>query len=111
MSDPRLLRQFEPPGPRGGSPQIAAGAGARGGELRRVSHFRSDMWTRNASPRRAVAEFASREYGVVALRELLDLGLSRTGVKRWEADGGLHRLYPGIYAVGHAAITGFQATP
>jgi hypothetical protein len=65
------------------------------------------MWTQNASPRRAVAEFASRRYGVVTLQELLDLGLSRTGVKRWEADGGLHRLYRGVYAVGHAALTGY----
>jgi hypothetical protein len=63
------------------------------------------MWTQDASPRRAVAEFASREHGVVALWEPLDLGLSRTGVKRWVAEGGLHRLYRGVYAVGHTVLT------
>jgi hypothetical protein len=64
------------------------------------------MWTQDASPRRTVAEFAARQHGIVALWELLELGMSRTGVKRWVEDGGLHRVYRGVYAVGHSSLTG-----
>ena len=64
------------------------------------------MRTQNASPRLAVAEFAARHHGVVSQSELLDLGLSRTGVKRWAEDGRLHRIHRGVYAVGHTALSG-----
>jgi hypothetical protein len=63
------------------------------------------MRPQNASPLRAVADLAAREHGVVALQELIDLGVSATRVKRWAADGQLHRIHRGVYAVGHAALT------
>jgi predicted transcriptional regulator of viral defense system len=51
-----------------------------------------------------VAELAERQHGVVAHAELLELGVGPCSVKRWAAAGRLHRLYRGVYAVGHAAI-------
>jgi Transcriptional regulator, AbiEi antitoxin len=106
MSDRRRLRHFGPPGRLRGLPQIAAGAGAGGGELRRVSHFSLAMRDQNASPRAKVAELAEGQYGVVDHEELRAIGLSAPTIGRWSANGQLHRLYRGVYAVGHAAISG-----
>jgi putative AbiEi antitoxin of type IV toxin-antitoxin system/uncharacterized protein DUF559 len=64
------------------------------------------MRPQNASRQRAVAELAEREQGVVAHSELAGLGLSASGIKRWVAAGRLHPLHRGVYAVGHAAVTG-----
>src|SRR4051794_6438563 len=106
MSDRRRLRHFGPPGRRRRSPQIAAGAGAGGGELRRVSHFSPDVWEQNDSPQQRVAELARRHYGIVDHLELAACGLSSSTVNRWTREGRFHRLYRGVYAVGHAAISG-----
>jgi len=42
--------------------------------------------------RRAIAELASRQYGVVSRRQLIDIGLGEDTIERWIADGRLHRL-------------------
>jgi predicted transcriptional regulator of viral defense system len=86
--------------------QIAAVVGARGGESRRVSHFSPDVWDQNDSPQQRIADLARRQYGVIDHRELAECGLSRTTVARWCHEGRFHRLYRGVYAVGHAAIGG-----
>jgi putative AbiEi antitoxin of type IV toxin-antitoxin system/uncharacterized protein DUF559 len=52
-----------------------------------------------------VAELAARQHGVVAFDQLRRLGVSRSGVNRRVAAGRLHRLYRGVYAVGHVALT------
>jgi hypothetical protein len=44
------------------------------------------------APRRRLAELASRQYGVVAIWQLLGLGISRDAVKRIVVAGRLHRL-------------------
>jgi Transcriptional regulator, AbiEi antitoxin len=64
------------------------------------------MRDQNASRHASVAELARRQYGVVDHGELRELGLSAPAIGRWTAGGKLHRLYPGVYAVGHTAITG-----
>ena len=41
----------------------------------------------------------------MAIGQLLWAGLSRSGIKRWAAAGRLHRLYRGVYAVGHTNLS------
>jgi very-short-patch-repair endonuclease/predicted transcriptional regulator of viral defense system len=53
----------------------------------------------------AVAELASRQHGVVARWELLALGLSPRVIDHRLAQGRLHALHRGVYAVGHRALT------
>lgn len=52
-----------------------------------------------------LADLAARQHGVVALGQLTDLGLSPAAVSRRAARGLLHRVCPGVYAVGHPGIT------
>jgi very-short-patch-repair endonuclease len=52
---------------------------------------------------REIAETAQRQHGVVARRQL---PLSDSAVARRIAAGRLHPLYRGVYAVGHAAVSG-----
>jgi predicted transcriptional regulator of viral defense system len=64
------------------------------------------MRDQNDSPQQEVADLARRQYGIVDHAELLGVGLSASAIHRWAADGRLHRLYRGVYAVGHTAVTG-----
>lgn len=49
---------------------------------------------------------AKRQHGVVSIRQLLGpLGYSRSAITRAAAAGRLHRLYRGVYAVGHTRIS------
>jgi very-short-patch-repair endonuclease len=52
----------------------------------------------------AVAELAARQWGVVALGQMLALGLSRAGVVRRVRGGRLHRVHREVYAVGHLRL-------
>jgi predicted transcriptional regulator of viral defense system len=54
---------------------------------------------------RAVAERASQQHGVVAGRQLAELGLSASGTRNRVASGRLHRVHRGVFAVGHAGLT------
>src|SRR3954453_10342633 len=67
--------------------------------------FQSHMWDRNASLRQVMAEMATRQHGVVALWQLLELGFARSTVHRWAQSGWLHRIHQGVYAVGHTALS------
>jgi very-short-patch-repair endonuclease len=51
-----------------------------------------------------IAGIAERQHGVVAHRQLLALGLSRSTIARWVREGWLHRVHRGVYAVGHARL-------
>src|SRR4051794_22356826 len=53
----------------------------------------------------AIARLAVRQHGVVALAQLRELGLSARAVQARAARGRLHRLYRGVYALGHVALT------
>ena len=52
-----------------------------------------------------LAEFAAAQHGVVAIWQLYVLGFSYRVVERRVAAGRLHRVYRGVYAVGHRKIT------
>lgn len=53
-----------------------------------------------------LAELASRQHGVVSIRQLLGpLGYSPAAVTRATRSGRLHRLHRGVYAVGHRQLS------
>jgi predicted transcriptional regulator of viral defense system len=52
-----------------------------------------------------LARIAGRQHGVVTLRQLRAIGLSDTAVRRRVEAGRLHRLYRGVFAVGHMPRT------
>jgi hypothetical protein len=54
---------------------------------------------------RAIAALAAQQQGVVDLRDLGSLGLGPRAVHHRVAAGKLHRLHPGVYAVGHPVIS------
>jgi hypothetical protein len=53
----------------------------------------------------AVALLAAEQHGVVSVEQLRALGMDAKMVARWVRAGRLHRLYRGVYAVGHPALT------
>ncbi|MDX6688617.1 MAG: hypothetical protein QOG15_74 [Solirubrobacteraceae bacterium] len=53
-----------------------------------------------------IADRARRQHNVIALRQLRELGLSDSAVRSRVAAGRLHRVHPGVYAVGHPNLTG-----
>ena len=54
---------------------------------------------------RRIAGLAGRQHGVVARWQLDGLGIGRGAVERRIARGTLHRVHPGVYAVGHKSLT------
>lgn len=53
----------------------------------------------------AIAKLAARQHGVVARWQLRNLGLPDTSVDRRVAGGRLHRVHPGVFAVGHRRLS------
>jgi hypothetical protein len=53
----------------------------------------------------AIAALAFRQNGIVGRAQLLDLGLSGRAVDHRLKLGRLRRLFPGVYAVGHDAVS------
>jgi very-short-patch-repair endonuclease len=51
------------------------------------------------------ARLALRQKGIVTRAQLIALGVPPDWIKRWCKRGALHRLYPGVYAVGHLALS------
>lgn len=54
---------------------------------------------------RSIAELARTQYGVVAREQLARLGLPASTIDRRVADGRLHVIHRGVYAVGHVVLT------
>lgn len=58
-----------------------------------------------ASDDTRLADLAARQHGVVAMGQLHALGYGRHAVQRRAETGRLHRVYRGVYAVGHPKLT------
>jgi very-short-patch-repair endonuclease len=54
---------------------------------------------------RAIAARARRQHGVIARKQLADLGLSMAAIDRRVALGRLHVVHHGVYAVGHPVLS------
>jgi very-short-patch-repair endonuclease len=52
-----------------------------------------------------IAEIAARQHGLVRTSDLRAVGLGTSAVSKRHARGLLHRVYRGVYAVGHAALS------
>ena len=75
--------------------------GGAGRPMRLVVGMRLQL----ASPDELVAQIAARQHGIVTFEQLLGAGLSQGGIKRRVAAGRLHRVYRGVYAVGHPGLS------
>jgi predicted transcriptional regulator of viral defense system/very-short-patch-repair endonuclease len=54
---------------------------------------------------RALAEIAERQHGVIATRQLREVGFTSRQIEHRLKEGRLHRLHYGVYAVGHRKVT------
>ncbi len=52
-----------------------------------------------------LARLAERQSGVLTRAQIEGAGVSGTRLSRWVVDGRLHRLHPGVYALGHRALS------
>jgi very-short-patch-repair endonuclease/predicted transcriptional regulator of viral defense system len=76
--------------------------------MKGVRHVPSLYPTLRDEPPRDVRirDLAERQHGVVALSQLQFYGLTSSGVRDRVAAGRLTRIHRGVYAVGHARLTG-----
>ena len=63
------------------------------------------MWKKHAAATSEVARIAARQHGVVRLDQLVRVGLSPATITRRVQACELHRLYRGVYAVGHTNLS------
>lgn len=75
---------------------------AQGEEARSRRILRAD---RNVLP--AVGATATEQKGAISHGQLLAAGLGHSAIGRRATDGGLYRLYHGVYLVGHKALAPF----
>ncbi|HET9675950.1 MAG TPA: type IV toxin-antitoxin system AbiEi family antitoxin domain-containing protein [Solirubrobacterales bacterium] len=52
-----------------------------------------------------MSELARRQHGVVSRTQLIELGLGEDAIEHRLTHGRLHRLHPGVYAVGHRGVS------
>jgi Transcriptional regulator, AbiEi antitoxin/Protein of unknown function (DUF559) len=70
-----------------------------------VRYPRPEYRYKLSTPDRKVALIAAEDWGVVSVAELLACGLTRNAIATRVAAGRLHRVYRGVYAVGHRGLT------
>ena len=58
----------------------------------------------------AIGDIARHQHGVITLGQLQLAGLTASGVRNRVTAGRLHRIHRGVYAVGHAPLTGYGRT-
>ena len=63
--------------------------------------WRFSRGDRDSNAKVRVAELAAVQFGRVRFGQLRGLGVSKHAIGRWRAAGYLHKVLPGVYAVGH----------
>lgn len=58
----------------------------------------------------AIAGLAAEQHGVVARRQLVDLGVSSRSIDHRLGTSRLHRVFAGVYAVGHPRVSALGVT-
>jgi hypothetical protein len=53
----------------------------------------------------AIAAVAGAQYGVISLAQLIEAGLTSAAVRKRVTARRLRRVYPGVFATGHAPLT------
>ncbi len=53
----------------------------------------------------ALSDVATRQHGVVSMKQLQELGYAKSTVIEWVASGRIHPLHRGVYAVGHRRLS------
>jgi very-short-patch-repair endonuclease len=71
---------------------------------RELADLSADRWNQNL-PVGQVAGLAARQHGVVALEQLTALGVSKSWIYRRVREGWLRVVLPGVFAVGHTALS------
>jgi very-short-patch-repair endonuclease len=72
--------------------------------IHRAAEGAIGRWAKGALDRVIVA-IAQRQHGVIALWQLVSIGLSKSAVRERISAGRLHRIHRGVYAVGRPDIT------
>jgi very-short-patch-repair endonuclease len=86
--------------------RVPAGWAVAGGTIRRVWRETLDRQGLLDTPGDlAVAAVAERQDGVVSSAQLLAAGLGQGAIEHRVRRGRLHRIYRGVYAVGHRRLT------
>ena len=60
---------------------------------------------RRRSRTERASELARAQFGALARRQLLEIGISASGVDRWMREGRLHPAYPGVFAFGRPDLS------
>ena len=63
------------------------------------------MREQSANSDAVIAEIAARQQGIITYVQLIAAGLTSSGIERRVRAGRLHRLYRGVYAVGHRGLS------
>jgi hypothetical protein len=63
------------------------------------------MRRKSSTAGRRVAATAARQHDLITVEQLRDAGVSETSIRRGVEAGRLHRLYRGVYAVGHRSLS------
>lgn len=66
------------------------------------------MGHKSDTPDARIARIAARQHGVITLRQLEEVGVTREAAYKRARRGRLHRLHRGVYAVGHRAPSHHQ---
>jgi very-short-patch-repair endonuclease len=59
----------------------------------------------NVQPDAAIARLAARQHGVVTFEQLVAAGIGKNAIAYRVSKGHLHRIYRGVYAVGHTGLS------
>ena len=68
----------------------------------RVLQSRSERPNQIAKAR--LAEVAAKQWGVISLVQLREIGIGKAVLSAWVEEGRMHRIHPRVYAVGHRSL-------